>query len=1844
MVKEKKNIEKFNKAFWDWFGDSKVVNEDGSPKVVYHGGGVFDIFEKGRAGKTSGHSSASLGFWFTNNIKVAQAFAAMTYRIEYPSVVKEVYLKITNPKIYKPVNANDSLEINDKINKYETELIKLYHNKDKLIKNKDIVEKTDKEIDNLDKRIRELKNIKNGYDPFESFMDERGKFAEYIDGTKNKEGYWRKHIVERDKNETNDKFREYLILQGYDGIIIENTDWDSIFQEPTDKRDLIDQIIVFSPNQIKSATGNDGTWDSDDDSILSGINIFSWIKREIWSTDKGQIRFSIIPIDLEHWHGRGENFTEKKAVLGPGEDEFFTYILEKNVDGYWIELTSDEYESPSYKEIKDKAEYELWEWKTMNPEVEHADFGKTLFGLEALPISTAKEYTKAWKEAGADKIYEDYFKGENRIYLPVNKEMDSMDCHYSDAYRDIAYFLVNFGYLTNISLYQQGLATIPDKTTGKEKTLRIGKILNNIATKGGNADREPAKELLKRFEMDKCRDLSQVKSNLLAVISRHPYDIAGMSTDRGWTSCLNIGKRIDFRNAEYEFQNYANKIAIHAKIGNKEILVGYLDLEGRRNEYPFEPTDSFNHLKRKYYFGDIEKVKSDLINSLKNSIIDATISRGCNAQFVIGDVRHGTLVAYLINENDKNIEHPLGRVLIKRLVRTSNIKKSNINDDFLTVSDETYGTVTNEFIQVVRDWVDEYNKNAPKGTYVLPAEVYPEGKTNITLNDEQTLFGLEALPISTAKEYTKAWKEAGADKIYEDYFKGENRIYLPVESNENLKIEVSTNCLKKSTNYQDIYEFLSIRGYKFTRQEYIEGFCLKQDISQGGPAKLIKMRIGKVLNKLSVKDTDDGDYARVLLKRFETDKCRELSQNKEKLLAVISRHPYDIAGMSTDRGWISCLRLGTKHYFLLKNQAQFKLKKLLHPNMWQLSYDLEEADKRASEIPSGNYIVGLVERVWKRDKNNPYSFKFIFNTDNIKGFNNGVELYLLSKKYEDLYDELFENLKNKEYHTDIMGGCNERYVMEDVKHGTLVAYLINENDKNIKHPLGRVLIKRLGRRSENDGRKWKTKEGNYISFIIPNEKEVIRLYMALFLNNRKSKSVKDIYTLPEESKHYKNTVREEIKAQFNEIDESSSTEAEYKKRMKQFFWTFFVEKWQIDKTLSDLKEEDFYRILHKTKFYDTYIKEPDANFLTVSDETYGTVTNEFIQVVRDWVDEYNKNAPKGTYVLPADVYPEGKTNITLNDEQTLFGLEALPISTAKEYTKAWKEAGADKIYEDYFKGENRIYLPLKNNEAKDISCLEKDYSIFNKVTNLLNDYGYATTESFYLKGLCFKTDTKTGKRIETRIGKILNKLATGEYSTTTNKWAKDLLKLFETDKCRELSQNKEKLLAVISRHPYDIAGMSTDRGWTSCLRLGTKNYFLLKNQAQYKLSKSLLFSSIAPERWKLIYSIGETDEREKGVEPGRYRIGIVEKINKKVKNNYYKYKFIFDTDNIKGFNNGVELYLLSKKYEDLLDELFETLKNKEYHTDLMGGCNESFVIGDVRHGTLVAYLINENDKNIEHPLGRVLIKRLLRKKGVNVLDNRTDFLTVSDETYGTVTNEFIQVVRDWVDEYNKNAPKGTYVLPADVYPEGKTNITLNGLGKHPDYNFRRKEDIENFDSELESYLNIKDYDEFVEAINKIRDVLDEMTAHQKERLKNLDEFYKLGNILFFKKYPTFEKYAKHEVGKTYKDSMNRNATSSRQDAKKWYDIYRNLAKRYNIELPYDPEYDEVEIKKRDEAEKLTEAMQSRWRDLANRAYRLKKQSDGKAKLNEITLILNKVANLIGIREVQREVFKEEMEK
>ncbi len=100
--------------FKTWFGDSKVVDENGKPLVVYHGTSVdFNEFKYEFIGETTG-TEEGRGFYFTNDIETAKKYSNDKNIINsYLNIKKPLSLdskKITKSQLSKFIKAYDKAE------------------------------------------------------------------------------------------------------------------------------------------------------------------------------------------------------------------------------------------------------------------------------------------------------------------------------------------------------------------------------------------------------------------------------------------------------------------------------------------------------------------------------------------------------------------------------------------------------------------------------------------------------------------------------------------------------------------------------------------------------------------------------------------------------------------------------------------------------------------------------------------------------------------------------------------------------------------------------------------------------------------------------------------------------------------------------------------------------------------------------------------------------------------------------------------------------------------------------------------------------------------------------------------------------------------------------------------------------------------------------------------------------------------------------------------------------------------------------------------------------------------------------------------------------------------------------------------------------------------------------------------------------------------------------------------------------------------------------------------------------------------------------------------------------
>lgn len=253
---------------------------------------------------------------------------------------------------------------------------------------------------------------------------------------------------------------------------------------------------------------------------------------------------------------------------------------------------------------------------------------------EALTLKQARPYIKAWKESGMEKYLKHLFPTKDRLYFPLLTDGKLIQLKDSKHSARIEKTLKDLGY--SIEDYHMGVCT-KDDDPKKKNIFKIGKILNKY---------EKFEEL-KIFNEDESRDkVRQLgRTDLLVVISRHPYDIAGMSTDRGWTSCMNL-------------------------------------------------------------------------------------ETGSYAKHVIADILEGTLIAYVIENTDLNIQRPKARILIKPFFKVNDPKEI-----ILVPEEKIYPANIPPppgFAETVKNWLDSWQK-IKSGNYSLNCKLYTDSIDKLTI-------------------------------------------------------------------------------------------------------------------------------------------------------------------------------------------------------------------------------------------------------------------------------------------------------------------------------------------------------------------------------------------------------------------------------------------------------------------------------------------------------------------------------------------------------------------------------------------------------------------------------------------------------------------------------------------------------------------------------------------------------------------------------------------------------------------------------------------------------------------------------------------------------------------------------------------------------------------------------------------------------------------------------------------------------------------------------------------------------------------------------------------------------
>lgn len=288
--------------FYKWFGDSKVVDEQGRPLVVYHGTSAnFDTFDNTKSQRTvSSYNTIASAYYFTSNNANAQT---------YGSVVYPVYLNIKKPLIidYKGKYFHDIVDFDNK-----TFGKKGYYAKD--------------DIDSLNELVAYAKE--KGYNGLiaENIKDSANE--KQLRGSLNKDE--KKLLNDLKKKNYEELYSEYNKIypsdesadtfyarmgkrNGKNYILLSIVDYK--FNARTETNVLANDYIAFEPNQIKS-TQNRGTY-------ITSDNIYYQTGNKVYSV------FNLKVGDSLKAYGKVEEINNEKRQIKIGGEWYSMFMIDR---------------------------------------------------------------------------------------------------------------------------------------------------------------------------------------------------------------------------------------------------------------------------------------------------------------------------------------------------------------------------------------------------------------------------------------------------------------------------------------------------------------------------------------------------------------------------------------------------------------------------------------------------------------------------------------------------------------------------------------------------------------------------------------------------------------------------------------------------------------------------------------------------------------------------------------------------------------------------------------------------------------------------------------------------------------------------------------------------------------------------------------------------------------------------------------------------------------------------------------------------------------------------------------------------------------------------------------------------------------------------------------------------------------------------------------------------------------------------------------------------------------------------------------------------------------------------
>lgn len=396
-----------------------------------------------------------------------------------------------------------------------------------------------------------------------------------------------------------------------------------------------------------------------------------------------------------------------------------------------------------------------------------------------------------------------------------------------------------------------------------------------------------------------------------------------------------------------------------------------------------------------------------------------------------------------------------------------------------------------------------------------------------------------------------------------DYFKWDSngRVFMPLSSSDTVQDINKIN----DANAREIAKIIDDEGY--VCPDYASGYCYEKsdkDFASKNPPKVITL-----LKKSFRKKKIDQESLERLQKAFNE---REVGTMKHKgnmrLVMCITHNPDDIAGMSTDRGWTSCMKLPS----FLSEVSETELKRIVE-SIFAFATKFSDAENERT------------------------IFNAFCDFNGILGHNK-QDMNAVSEKYG-ISDSILEMYFNKIEWKINSGGQYYPTALKQVKYGGMVAYLLREDDKDINKPFARIAIKRF--------------QNGAGGFLFRHETRIygdehVAEECGFMHALAKELDASNNTTMTSVSREYRRSDGGSWSDSLDDIDyDSLDVDSLCKMQWRDVYEIIRGNKVQID-------EEGFMRIL------DAHRNSPPLGIFDAYEENYGRLSRQFIRKYAKWMD------------------------------------------------------------------------------------------------------------------------------------------------------------------------------------------------------------------------------------------------------------------------------------------------------------------------------------------------------------------------------------------------------------------------------------------------------------------------------------------------------------------------------------------------------------------------------------------------------------------------------------------------